>query len=38
VDINRAPMYSEHSDEVFTTLGGLTQEEVDQLRKENVII
>jgi hypothetical protein len=31
-------MYSEHSDEIFTTLGGLTQAEVDQLRRENVIV
>jgi len=38
VEINRAPMYSEHSDEIFTTLGGLTQAEVDQLRRENVIV
>ena len=38
VEIKRAPLYSEHSDEVFTTLGGLTQEEVDQLRRDKVIV
>lgn len=38
VEIKRAPLYSEHSDEVFTTLGGLTQEEVDQLRRDKIIV
>lgn len=38
VEIEPAPLYGEHSDEVFTTLGGLTQNEVDQLREEKVII
>ena len=38
VEIKRAPLYSEHSDEVFTSLGGLTQEEVDQLRRDKVIV
>ena len=38
VEIKRAPLYSEHSDEVFTALGGLTQEEVDQLRRDKVIV
>lgn len=38
VEVTRAPLYSEHSDEIFTTLGGLTQAEVEQLRSEKVII
>ncbi len=38
VELKRAPLYSEHSDEVFTALGGLTQEEVDQLRQDKVIV
>jgi len=38
VDIKAAPLYGEHSDEIFTSLGGLTQEEVDELRREKVII
>jgi len=38
VELKRAPLYSEHTDEVFTTLGGLTQEEVDQLRRDKIIV
>ena len=38
VEVTRAPLYSEHSDEIFTTLGGLTQAEVDELREQKVII
>ena len=38
VEVARAPLYGEHSDEVFTTLGGLTQAEVDRLRCEKVIV
>ena len=38
VEVKPAPLYGEHSDEVFTTLGGLTQDEVDQLREEKVIM
>jgi formyl-CoA transferase len=38
VELTRAPLYGEHSNEVFTKLGGLTQAEVDQLRREKVIL
>ena len=38
VDVTRAPLYGEHSDEVFTLLGGLAKEEVDELRREKVIV
>jgi formyl-CoA transferase len=38
VEVTRAPFYGEHSDEVFISLGGLTQAEADQLRRENVIV
>lgn len=38
VEVTRAPLYSEHSDEVFTTLGGLSQKEVDELRRQKAVI
>ena len=38
VDVTRAPLYSEHSDQVFTALAGLTQDQVDELRAERVIV
>ena len=38
VDVTPAPLYGEHSDEVFTTLGGLAQDDVDELRREKVIV
>ncbi|MCH8226492.1 MAG: CoA transferase, partial [Chloroflexi bacterium] len=38
VELKPAPLYGEHSDEVFTTLGGLTQEQVDELRRDKVIL
>jgi formyl-CoA transferase len=38
VEVSRAPLYGEHSDEFFTTFGGLTQKEVDELRREKVIV
>ena len=38
VDVTRAPLYGEHSDEVFTRLGGLSKEELDELRRERVIV
>ena len=38
VELRPAPLYGEHSDEVFTTLGGLTQDEVDALRQDKVIL
>ena len=37
VEVSRAPLYGEHSDEVFTTLGGLTAEAVEGLRREGVV-
>ena len=37
VEVTRAPLYGEHSNEVFTTLGGLTSEDVEELRREKVI-
>ena len=37
VEVSRGPLYGEHSDEVFTTLGGLSQAEVDELRRDKVI-
>ncbi len=38
VEVSRAPLYGEHSDEVFTTLGGLTDEAVEDLRREGVVV
>jgi len=38
VEITPAPLYGEHSDEVFTALGGLTQVELAELRREKVIV
>ncbi len=38
VEVSRAPLYGEHSDEVFTTLGGLTNEAVEELRREGVVV
>jgi formyl-CoA transferase len=38
VELSRPPLYGEHSDEVLTTLGGMTQEEVAELRRQKVII
>ena len=38
VEVSRAPLYGEHSDEVFTTLGGLTDEAVEELRREGVVV
>ena len=38
VEVSRAPLYGEHSDEVFTTLGGLTAEAVEGLRRERVVV
>ena len=37
VEVTRAPLYGEHSREVFTALGGLTNEDVEELRRERVI-
>ncbi len=38
VELTRPPLYGEHSDEVFTTLGGMTREEVAELRRQKVIV
>lgn len=38
VELRPAPLYGEHTDEIFTTLGGLTQEQVDELRQDKVIL
>jgi formyl-CoA transferase len=38
VEITPAPLYGEDSDEVFTTLGGLTHAELAELRREKVIV
>ena len=38
VDVERAPLYGEHTDEIFNSLIGLSQEELDKLRQEKVII
>ena len=38
VELRPAPLYGEHSDEIFTTLGGITQEQVDKLRQDKVIL
>lgn len=38
VEVTRAPLYGEHSNEVFTTLAGLTLQETEQLRQEGVIV
>ena len=38
VEVTHPPLYGEHSDEVLTTLGGMTQEEIDKLRQEKAII
>ena len=37
VEVTRAPLYGEHTNEVFTALGGLTDEDVEELRREKVI-
>jgi formyl-CoA transferase len=38
VEVTRAPLYGEHSDEIFSTLGGLSQAEIDELRSDKVIL
>jgi len=38
VKVTRAPLYSEHSDEIFSTLGGLSQADILELRNDKVII
>jgi formyl-CoA transferase len=38
VKVTRAPLYSEHSDEIFSTLGGLSQADILELKKAKVII
>ena len=38
VEVTRAPLYSEHSDEIFSTLGGLSQDDIAELKKDKVII
>ncbi|MEC7884059.1 MAG: CoA transferase [Chloroflexota bacterium] len=38
VEVTRAPLYSEHSDEIFSTLGGLSQADILELRNAKVII
>ena len=37
-EVTRAPLYSEHSDEIFSTLGGLSEAEIFELRNSKVII
>ncbi|MCI0440351.1 MAG: CoA transferase, partial [Chloroflexi bacterium] len=38
VELKPAPLYGEHSEEVFTTLGGVTREELGELRKNRVVL
>ena len=38
VTVTRAPLYGEHSHEVFTTLGGVTEQDLAVLRSEKVIV
>jgi len=38
VEVTRAPLYGEHSDEIFSTLGGLSQADILELRNAKVII
>ena len=38
VEVTRAPLYGEHSDEIFTTLGRLTQKQLEDLRREGVVV
>ena len=38
VEVSRAPLYGEHSDEVFTALAGLTDKDLQELRREKVIL
>ena len=38
VEVTRAPLYGEHSDEIFSTLGELSQAEIDELRSDKVIL
>lgn len=38
VEVTRAPLYGEHSDEIFSTLGELSQQEIDELRSDKVIV
>ena len=36
--VTKAPRYSEHTDEVLTTVLGCSPEDVDELRKQGVIV
>ncbi|MDP6716359.1 MAG: CoA transferase, partial [SAR202 cluster bacterium] len=38
VEVTRAPLYGEHSDEIFSTLGELSQAEIDNLRSDKVVL
>ena len=38
VELSAAPLYGEHTDQIFTLLGGLTQEQIEELRQEKVIV
>jgi len=38
VEVTRAPLYSEHSDEIFSTLGELSQADILELKNAKVII
>ena len=38
VEVTRAPLYGEHSEEIFSTLGGLSQADILELRNAKVII
>ena len=38
VEVTHAPLYGEHSDQVFMAIGGLTRDQVDELRADKVIV
>jgi formyl-CoA transferase len=38
VELERPPLYGEHTDHVFTNLGGLSQTDLDELRRDKVVL
>ena len=38
VEVTRAPLYGEHSDQIFATLGELSPDEIAKLRRDGIIV
>ena len=38
VELERAPLYGEHTDQIFTELGRLNADELDELRRDRVVL